>query len=121
MKTWCIQHKSLIIDASKLTKHRHCLPILICLFILLRIENVYTTHHVIKLLDRKEFNKVNFNALIKKWMPCDALWILGRNKGEFCLRTRRNEEYSLKKYKQIMLIPTILIPPPIKRSLTIKI
>jgi hypothetical protein len=54
-------------------------------------------------------------------MPCDALWILGRNKGEFCLRTRRNEEYSLKKYKQIMLIPTILIPPPIKRSLTIKI
>jgi hypothetical protein len=30
-------------------------------------------------------------------MPCDALWILGRNKGEFCLRTRRNEEYSLDK------------------------
>jgi hypothetical protein len=63
-KTWCIQHKLLIIDACKLTKYRHWIPILICLFILLQIENVYTTHHVIKLLDCREFNKVNINVLI---------------------------------------------------------
>ncbi len=55
---------------------------------LLRIENVYTTYHVIKLLDCKEFNKVNINTLIEKWMSCDALWVLGRKKGEFCLRTK---------------------------------
>jgi hypothetical protein len=54
-KTCCIQHLLLIIDASKLTKCRHWFPILICLLILLRIQNVYTTHHVIKLLDRRKF------------------------------------------------------------------
>jgi hypothetical protein len=35
---------------------------------LLKNENVYTTYHVIKLLDRKEFDKVNINVLIEKWM-----------------------------------------------------
>jgi hypothetical protein len=110
-KTWCIQHKLLIIGACELTKYKHWIPILICLFILLQIENVYTTHHVIKLLDRREFNKVNINALIEKWMPCDTLWILGRKKGVFCLRIRGNEKYSLDKYIQTMLIPTILISP----------
>ncbi len=57
-KRWCIQHKSLVIDSFELTKYRRWIPILICLFILLQIENVYTTHHVINLLDRREFNKV---------------------------------------------------------------
>jgi hypothetical protein len=31
-------------------------------------------------------------------MPCDALWILRKKKGEFCLRTRGNEKYFLEKY-----------------------
>jgi hypothetical protein len=48
-------------------------------------------------------------------MPYDALWILRRNKGEFCLRTRGNEKYSLEKYKQTMLIPTLPIPPLTER------
>jgi hypothetical protein len=34
-KTWCIQHKLLIIDTYELTKYRHWLPILVCLLILL--------------------------------------------------------------------------------------
>jgi hypothetical protein len=34
-KTWCIQHKSLIINAFELTKYKHWLPILVCLIILL--------------------------------------------------------------------------------------
>jgi hypothetical protein len=83
MKTQCTQHKLLIIDASELTKYRCWLPILVYLLILLQIENVYTTHHVIQLLDHREFNKVNINVLIEKWMPCDALWIPRRKKRNF--------------------------------------
>jgi len=105
----------LIIDAFELTKYKHWIPILIYLFILKRIKNVYTTHHVIKLLDHREFGKVNINALIEKWMPCDTLWILGRKKGEFYLRTIGNEKYSSEEYGQTMLIPTLLISPLIKR------
>jgi hypothetical protein len=116
MKTWCIQDKSLIIDACELTKYKHWIPILICLFILLQIENVYTTHHVIKLLDHRKFYKVNINALIEKWMPCDTLWILGRKKGEFCLKTKGNEKYSIEEYGQTMLIPTLLISPLTERQ-----
>jgi hypothetical protein len=89
-KTWCIQRKSLIIDASELTKYRQWFPILIYLFILLKIENVYTTYHVIKLLDCREFDKVNIDALIEKWMSCDALWVLRRKEEEYRLRTRGN-------------------------------
>jgi len=63
----------LIINVSKLTKYRPWLAILVCLFILLRIENVYTTYHVIKLLDHREFDKVNINVLIEKQMSGDAL------------------------------------------------
>jgi len=44
-------------------------------------------------------------------MPCDTLWIPRRKRGEFCLRTRGNEKYSSKEYRQIMFIPTLLIPP----------
>ncbi len=40
-KTWCIQHKTLIIDIFEFTKFRRWLPILVCLFMLLRIEKVY--------------------------------------------------------------------------------
>ncbi len=74
-KTWCIQHKTLIIKTSKLTNYRRVLLIVVCLFVLLRIKRVYTTHHVIKLTNRTKFNKINIiNALIEKWMMCDALW-----------------------------------------------
>jgi hypothetical protein len=72
----------------------------------LRIKNVYTTYHVINLLDCKEFDKANINVVIEKWMSCDALWVLGRKKEEYCLRTRGNEKYSLKECKKTMLIPT---------------
>jgi hypothetical protein len=81
----------------------------------LKIENVYTTYHVIKLLDRREFDKVNINVLIEKWMLCDALWVLGRNEGEYCLKTRGNKTYYSKKYGQIVLIPTLLNPPLTKK------
>ncbi len=82
----------------------------------MRIKNVYTTYHVIKLLDRREFDKVNINVLIEKWMSCDALWAPRRKKGEYCLRTRGNEKYFSKEYEKTMLILTLLIPPLTKRT-----
>jgi hypothetical protein len=44
----------LIIDVFQLKKYRRRLPILVCLFMLLCIERVYTTHHSIKLTDHGE-------------------------------------------------------------------
>jgi hypothetical protein len=46
----------------------------------------------------------------------DALWVLGRKKGGFCLRTRGIEKYSLEKYEKTMLIDTLLIPPLTERT-----
>ncbi len=66
----------MIIDAFELTKYRCWLPILVCLLVLLKLEDVYTTYHVIQLLDPREFDKVDINALVEKWMLC-GLWIMG--------------------------------------------
>jgi hypothetical protein len=82
----------LIIDAYELTKYRRWLPILVCLLILLKIEIVYTTYHDIKLLDCKEFEKVNINAMIEKWMSCDTLWVFGRKEKVYYLKTNGNKK-----------------------------
>jgi hypothetical protein len=66
-------------------------------------------------LDHREFNKVNINVLIEKWMPCDALWRPRRKKGEFYFKGIGNEKYSLEECGQTMLIPTLLIPPLLER------
>jgi hypothetical protein len=58
---------------------------------------------------------MNINTLTRKWMPCDALWVLGRKKGEFCLRTKGNEKYYSEEYNKTMLIPTLLISLLIER------
>jgi hypothetical protein len=52
----------------------------------------------------------NINALIEKWMLCDALWVLRRKEKEYCLGTRGNEMYYSEEYGQIVLIPILLIP-----------
>jgi len=77
---------------------------------------MFTEHFMLLNYYHKEFNKVNINALIEKWMLCDALWALTREKGEFCLKTKGNKKYSSKKYKRTMLIPTLLIPPLKERT-----
>jgi hypothetical protein len=53
---------------------------------------VYITHHVIKLTSHTNLNIIN--VLIEKWMLCDELWVLGKEKGEFCMRTKGNIKYS---------------------------
>jgi hypothetical protein len=58
---------------------------------------------------------MNINILIGKWMPCDALWVLGKKKGEFYLKRKETEKHYLEEYNKTMLIPTLLIPPLIER------
>jgi hypothetical protein len=82
----------------------------------LKIDNVFTTYHVIKLLDCREFDKVNINALIEKWMSCDALWVPRRKEGEHCLRIRGKKKHYSNEYMRTMLIPTLLIPPLTKNQ-----
>jgi len=72
---WCIQHHTLMINSSELTKYRHWLSVLACLPTLLPLEQIVATHHQIIVQDSKEFNKLNINALVEKWMLCDMLWI----------------------------------------------
>jgi len=42
-------------------------------------------------------------------MSCDALWVPGRKKGEFCLKTRRNF-FKKNLNGKTMLIPPLLLP-----------
>jgi hypothetical protein len=72
---WCIKHHTLMINSSKLMKYRHWLLVLACLPTLLPRKQIITTHHQIIVQDSKEFNKLNINALVEKWMLCDMLWI----------------------------------------------
>ncbi len=78
--------------------------------LMLCIEKVYITHHDIKIIDHREFNKMNINILIKKWMLCDALWVPRRKKGELCIKKREYKEYFSKEYKKTMLMRTLLFP-----------
>ncbi len=44
---------------------------MVCLLKLIPIKKFATTYHIIKLHDRREFTKLNINALVEKWIPCD--------------------------------------------------
>jgi hypothetical protein len=61
-KVWCIQHKSLIIDATKLTKYRRWLPIILCIITLIQINKLFATHHLIQFFNIREFIRPNINA-----------------------------------------------------------
>jgi hypothetical protein len=74
IEMWCIQHKSLIIDATELTKYGKWLPIIVCIITLIPIKNFFAMHHLIQFFVRREFTRPNINALIEKWMPNDMLW-----------------------------------------------
>jgi hypothetical protein len=47
IEVWCIQHRSLIIDATELTKYRRWLPIIIWIITIIPIKKVFATHHLI--------------------------------------------------------------------------
>ncbi len=67
IEVWCIQHGSLIIDATKLTKYRRWLPIIVGVITLICIRKFFAMHHLIYFLVRIEFTKPSINALIEKW------------------------------------------------------
>jgi len=92
-EVWCIQHRSLIIDAKKLTKYRRWLLVIICIITLILIKNFFAMHHLIQFLDRREFTRPNINVLIKKWMPSDMLCAPRFTSFEYVMRPRRSEEY----------------------------
>jgi hypothetical protein len=81
-----MQHKTLTIDASKLTKYRRWLPMMVCLFTLIPIKKIIATHHNINFFNKKKFTRPNINALIEKWMPCDLLWALRCFNSKYVLR-----------------------------------
>jgi hypothetical protein len=90
---WCIQHRSLIIDATKLTKYRRWLPINVCIITLILIKKVFATHHLIQFLDKRKLTKPNINALKKKWMSSDMFWAPRSMGSKYVMRTRGSEEY----------------------------
>jgi hypothetical protein len=47
---------------------------MVCLLKLIPIKKVAATYHIIKLHDKREFTKLNINALVEKWIPCDLSW-----------------------------------------------
>jgi hypothetical protein len=96
-KIWCIQHKTLTIDASKLIKYRRWLLVMVCLLTLIPIKKIITTHHNTIIFDQNKFIRPNINVLIEKWMPCDLLWVLICLNSKYVLKLRGNEEYCYKK------------------------
>jgi len=63
--------QTLINNTTQLTKYQKWLPVMVCLLKLIPIKKFATTYHIIKLHDRREFTKLNINALVEKWIPCD--------------------------------------------------
>ncbi len=110
-KVWCIQHRSLIIDATKLTKYKRWILVIICIITLIPIKNFFAMHHLIQFLDRRKFTRPNNNALIKKWMPSDMLWAPRSTSFEYVMRPR-SEEYIFemiesKEFWSIVMIPEL--------------
>ncbi len=110
----------MIIDAFESTKYRQWFPILVCLFMLLHIERVYITHHVIKLIDHRKFNKLNINVLFDKLMPCENYGCWLENKIMNFVSEWNEIKIILKKnYGKTMLIPTLLLNLALKERIKI--
>jgi hypothetical protein len=52
-KMWCMQHRSLIIDAIELTKYKRWLPLIVCIITLIFIKGIFAIHHSIQFLVRR--------------------------------------------------------------------
>jgi hypothetical protein len=74
IQVWRIQHKTLIVDTTILTKYKQWMLVIMCIFTLLLIRKVFATHYKITITNTQEFSKPDINALIEKWIPCDLLW-----------------------------------------------
>jgi hypothetical protein len=63
----------LYIDNAKLYQYRKWLPVIICVFILTRMDKIPSTNQIMSMRDEKKNLKPNINALIKWWIPFDLL------------------------------------------------
>jgi hypothetical protein len=96
IEVWCIQHRSLIIDAIELTKCRRWLLVIVCIITFIPIKKLFAMHHLIQFLDRGKLTRPKINASIKKCMPSDMLWAPRFKCFEYVMRPRRSEEYIFK-------------------------
>jgi hypothetical protein len=49
------------------------LAVIVCVLILIEVDKVIATNHIVNMKDEKEYLKPNINALIKWWIPLDLL------------------------------------------------
>jgi hypothetical protein len=88
-----IQHATLIINIIELTKFQCWLHVLACLLTLVPIEQHVAIMHDVVMFNGWEFIQPNINALIEKWMPCDALWVQTSLYGDYVMKQRCNSKY----------------------------
>ncbi len=63
----------LYIDSAKLCQYKKWLVVIVCVLILIEVDKVIATNHIVNMKDEKEYLKPNINALIKWWIPLDLL------------------------------------------------
>jgi hypothetical protein len=66
---------------------------LVCLLTLAKINNIVATHYGVVFQDKHGYTKLNINALVKKWMPCDMFWTPRFPGFGYTIRLKGNEEY----------------------------
>jgi hypothetical protein len=82
---------------------------------LISIKKV-ATYHIIKFHDRREYTKPNINVLVKRWIPCDLLWISRFLGSEYTMRLKGNEKYCPKEIESKEFWSTMMISNPYKKS-----
>lgn len=75
---------------------------------LTQIVIIVTTHHKVIFQDRWEFNRLNINALVEKWMPCDTFMSPRFFEADHVMRLKGNEEYDPKRINKI----NYMLPKP---------
>jgi len=60
--------------------------------------------------------KPNINVLVKRWIPCDLLWISRFLGSEYIMRLKGNEKYCPKEIELKKVWSTNMISNPYKKS-----
>jgi hypothetical protein len=93
---WSLQNYILHIDTPQLSWYKKWLLVIVCIFVLTRVEKVVVTNHIVSMKDEKDYLKPNINALIKWWILLIQLWIQCRWIEEFVTYSCGNEMYYCK-------------------------
>jgi len=93
IKMWCVQHRTLVIDITMLTKYKRWLLTMVSLLTLISIKKMITNHYSITFVYRQKFAKPNISVLVEKWMSCDLLWTSNFTRFDYVTRLKGNEDY----------------------------